>query len=316
MKHRILIIDTLVVLIVTAVFILWHNSTGTEHSAEAISSVRNNKIYLITMDNQDQFWYAMNNGASDMANLLGVTYTWLAPDQKDTEKQIELLNRAVDEGAKAIMIAANDPIRISSAIEDAKAKSVKILYVDSPAYEEAVITLSTDNYLAGSAAARTMLEELAAVGVTSGKLGIISVNKTTDSTLKREQGFRDVINKDGRFTILDTLYENGDPLDSQNAAEGLINNENNLVALFGTNEGSSVGVGNAIKESNKSVIGIGFDKSKPILALLKGGYLKDILVQNPYTMGYLGMAEAVAALLGHDTGPSSLDTGISIVSSQ
>jgi len=37
------------------------------------------------------------------------------------------------------------------------------------------------------------------------------------------------------------------------------------------------------------------------------------LVQNPFTMGYLGMAEAVAALRGFDTGPQLINTGVTVV---
>ena len=93
----------------------------------------------------------------------------------------------------------------------------------------------------------------------------------------------------------------------------MITEYNDLVGLFGTNEGSSIGVGNAIKEVNKKLVGIGFDKSEEILELLKNNGLNAVLVQNPYTMGYLGVAEAVAALKGYDTGPDSINTGVSIL---
>lgn len=37
------------------------------------------------------------------------------------------------------------------------------------------------------------------------------------------------------------------------------------------------------------------------------------MVQNSYTMGFLGMAEAVAAILEKDTGPIYINTGISVL---
>ena len=125
-----------------------------------------------------------------MAAKLGVNYIWDAPDKKDNAKQIDVLNKAVSNGADLIMIAANDPVSISAAIEDAKAKSVKIIYVDLPAYEQAIITLSTNNYEAGITAGKTILTELENVGFTSGFIGIIGVNTTTESTTSRERGFR------------------------------------------------------------------------------------------------------------------------------
>jgi ribose transport system substrate-binding protein len=37
------------------------------------------------------------------------------------------------------------------------------------------------------------------------------------------------------------------------------------------------------------------------------------MAQNPYTMGYLGMAQAVAALNGYSTGPAKIDTGVAVL---
>jgi ribose transport system substrate-binding protein len=270
-------------------------------------------IYLITIDNVDQYWYDVNQGAYDMAGMLEVNYKWEAPETKDIQKQIELLNQVVEKGADAVLIAVNDPIQMSSAIENAKAKGVKIIYVDSPAYEEAVTTLATDNYSAGIEAGEAMIHELGALGIESGRIGIIGVNDVTDSTLKREAGFREAMRLDGRFTLVPTDYQNGDPIASQEAASLMIRNYPDLVGLFGTNEGSTIGVGTAIKSQRRQIIGIGFDKSDVILELLRDGSLDAIVTQNPYTMGYFGMAEAVASLKGMDTGPSSINTGVSII---
>ncbi len=312
MKYKKLLIDVMIIITVSILFIIWHYKSENK-GALATSSLRNYEIYLITMDKQDQHWYSLNQGVTDMGNLLGAQHIWVAPEFKNTQEQINLLNQAVEAGADIILIAANDPVRISSAIEDAKARGVKIIYVDSPAYEEAITTLSTDNYLAGTIAAKAMISELEAIGTNTGRIGIISVNKETDSTLRREAGFRETMEEDGRFIVLDTEYKNGIPITSEVAATNLMNTYDDLVGIFGTNEGSSIGVGRAIEKNNSSIIGIGFDKSDPILELLRKGSLKAVMAQNPYTMGYLGMAQAVAALKGYDTGPTNIDTGVSVV---
>lgn len=272
------------------------------------------KVYLITMDKMDQHWVSVDKGAGDMAKELGLTYKWDAPDVKDNAKQIECVNNAVADGASLIMLAANDPTAISAAVKNAKAKNVKIIYVDSPADEPAIATLSTDNYSAGKLAAQTMLKELKAAGKTSGKIGIIGVNTATNSTMNRENGFREAIKADGQFTLLTSEYKDGNAAASQEAAAGFITGNSDLAGLYGTNEGSTVGVGNAIKAAaGKQIIGIGFDKSSAILGLLSDGSLKAAMAQNPYTMGYLGVAQSFAALKGNSTGPAVIDTGVSVL---
>ncbi len=291
-------------------------STTGDNGGNGNSANENLKIYLITMDKMDQHWVSVDKGAAAMAKQLGVTYKWVAPDVKDNAKQIESVNNAVADGADLIMLAANDPVAISQSIKNAKEQGVKIIYVDSPADEVGIATLSTDNYNAGILAGETMLEELKAAGVTSGKIGIIGVNTATNSSMNRERGFREAIENDGRFTILTTEYKDGNAAASQESAAGFITGNADLVGLYGVNEGTTVGVGNAIKDSGKKIIGIGFDFSNTIQSLIDDGSLKAVMVQNPYTMGYLGMAQAFAALNDYATGPDVIDTGVSVVRSE
>lgn len=305
------------VLIITLAFVLfasWYNNY-TNQAAVSTMSRRNRdlKIYLITINKTDLYWDYINQGASDMARLLGVTYQWVAPEVTSTQEQINLINQAVEDGANLIMLAANDPVAISDTIENAKANGVKFIYVDSPANEEAITTLATNNYSAGQTAAETMIAELEEEGFTDGPIGIIGVNTVISTTLNRERGFREVISADGRFTLLDTVYANGDPIASQEAAAGFISNNADLVGIFATNEGATIGTGNAIKESGKNIVGIGFDRSDEIYRFVNEGFLDAVIVQNPYTMGYLGMAQAYAALRGADTGPPYLNTGVAVL---
>lgn len=273
----------------------------------------NYKIYLITMDKSDQFWEVMDNGAREMASMLGVAYEWDAPLTRDIYKQIQIFNNAVVAGADAILLAASDPLKISSAVEEAKALGVKIIYVDAPAFEEAVTTLATDNYTAGKIAGENMFYELEEFGLTNGSIGIIGVTPENRTTVNREMGFRDYFKLFVRYQILETIYTNGDPELAKQATEKYIRDNPNLVGIFSTNEGSTLGMGYALRENDINIIGIGFDITPVIQEMIRDNTIKATLVQNPFTMGYLGMAEAVAALRGFDTGPQLINTGVSVV---
>jgi ribose transport system substrate-binding protein len=285
----------------------------TKEEASATETAQEQKtVYLITMDKMDQHWVNVDNGAKIMAEGLNLKYKWDAPDVKDNAKQIEAVNNAVADKADLILLAANDPQAISAAVKNAKDKGVKIIYVDSAANEPAIATLSTNNYQAGALAGETMIAELASSGKSSGKIGIIGVNTATNSTMERENGFRAVVEAAG-YEILTTEYKDGDAAASQESAYGFIVGNDDLVGLYGTNEGSTVGVGNAIKASGKGIIGIGFDKSDAIQGLLNDGSLKAAMAQNPFTMGYLGVAQAYAALNDESTGPAIIDTGVAVL---
>ncbi len=268
-------------------------------------------IALITMDSIDQHWVTLNEGAQKAAQELGVTVQFMAPNTKDDAQQIECVNNAVSAGAKAIIVAANGPDAISSALKEASAAGVKIVYVDSPANVEAEATFSTDNKAAGKTAGGEMLKALESAGVTEGSIGIINVNAATDSCVMREEGFRSAFEGTG-YELLETQYGEGDAAKSQSIAENYITQ--GVVGIFGCNEGSTTGAGNAIKASGKAgVIGVGFDKSDAILGLIDDGYLLCTMAQNPDVMGYEGVKAAVAAINGESLGGKVTDTGVSVL---
>ncbi len=271
----------------------------------------NHKVYLITMDQMDQHWVNVDGGCKKAVEELGnVDYTWLAPDVKDDAKQIECVNNAVAGGAEAILLAANGPDAVTAALKEADAAGVKIVYVDSAADFPGIQTLATDNKAAGTTAGKEMIKALEAAGITEGKIGIVNVNAATASTVAREEGFRAAF-EGSKFELLETQYGEGDAAKSKDIAANYITQ--GCVGIFGANEGSTVGAGNAIQEAGQTVIGVGFDKSDTILNLIKNGYLLCTMAQNPDVMGYEGMQTAVKALNGEDVGEDFIDTGVSVI---
>lgn len=279
-----------------------------------VSAADDTKIALITMDSIDQHWISLNEGAQKAAEELEVTVDFMSPNTKDDSQQIECVNNAVAGGYQAIMVAANGPDAISSALKEAVDAGVKIVYVDSPANVDAEATFSTDNKAAGTTAGEEMIKALEEKEITSGKIGIINVNAATDSCVMREEGFRAAF-EGTDFEIMETQYGEGDAAKSQSIAENYITQ--GVVGIFGCNEGSTTGAGNAIKASgNADIIGVGFDKSDAILNLIDDGYLLATMAQNPDVMGYEGVKAAVDAINGESLGGEVTDTGVSVITKE
>jgi ribose transport system substrate-binding protein len=185
--------------------------------------------------------------------------------------------------------------------------------VDSPAVEEVATTLATDNYSAGKKAGEIMLSKLSEADINSGAIGIIGVTPENLTTIERERGFREVIKSDGKYQLLKSKYENGDAVLSERAVEAYKKERDDLVGIFGTNEGTTIGIGNAQKKAKDKLIVIGFDYTKEIQEMIDNGILKAVIKQSPYTMGYLGVAEAVAAMRGYEISPEYINTGITVI---
>ncbi len=280
--------------------------------ANAAGAADNPKVYLITMDQMDQHWANMNKGCQAAVKEAGtIDYTWMAPDIKDDAKQIEIINNAVAAGAKVILLAANGPNAVTSALKEADQAGVKIVYVDSPADFPGVATFATNNKAAGHTAGETMLAALKAKGLTEGKIGVVNVNAATQSVADREAGFREAF-QGTKFTILATQYGDGDVARSKDIAANYITE--GVAGIFGTNEGSTTGTGNAIQEDGNKVIGVGFDNSDSIRNLIKSGALLAAMVQNPAVMGEMGIKCAAAVLSPEGyTGEKLVDTGVTVM---
>ncbi len=300
---------TLAILLVLAMMVaMLAGCGGTEPAAS-----ESYKIALITMDRVDQHWVTLDEGAMKAAAELGVEVVNMSPNAKDDAQQIEQINNAVSSGCNAIVVAANGPDSVSSALKEAAAAGVKIIYVDSPANVEAEATFSTNNKAAGKTAGETMIAELEAKGITEGTVGIVNVNAATDSTVQREAGFREAF--EGKaYTLLETQYGEGDAAKSQTIAENYITQ--GVVGIFGCNEGSTNGAGNAVKAAAANVIVVGFDKSDAIMGLIADGYILATMAQNPDVMGYEGVKAAVAALKGEALGGAVTDTGVSVLKAE
>lgn len=281
---------------------------------ETVKADGDYKIALITMDSVDQHWVSLKEGAEEEAKADDVTVDFMAPDVKDDAKQIECINNAVAGGYDALMVAANSEDAVSGALQEAIDAGMKLVYVDSPANVEAEATFSTDNKAAGKTAGEEMIKALEDKGVKDGSIGIVNINNSTNTAIQREAGFREAF-EGTDYELLETQFCEGDAAKAQTIAENYITE--GVVGIYGTNEGASTGVGNAIKASvSDEIIGVGFDKSDTLKGLIEDGYLVCTMAQNPDQMGKLGVQACIKALNGEDLGGEVTDTGVSVLTKE
>jgi ribose transport system substrate-binding protein len=276
-------------------------------------------IYLVTMDRMDQHWNSVQEGclraAGEIEAASGdkIEFVWDAPqDGKEDGPQVEIINNAVAAEADVILLAAHSADGQLGAITAGDEAGVKFIYVDSPAsWQGALQTIKTDNEAAGTQAGEAMLAKLTELEITEGQIGVVSPDAGSESVVARDAGFRKAF-EGTSFEILETQYGEGKADLSQNEAEDFITS--GVVGLFGANEGSAVGVANAIKESGQSVVGVGFDTSATVLTAIEEDILIGTMAQNPKEMGYLGLKSAYEYLKnGTDPNPKLLDSGATMV---
>ncbi len=275
-------------------------------------------IHLITMDQMDVHWVKLEKAAkAKVEELTGagkkINYKWLAPEKKDNAQQIQMIETAINDGANVIIISCNDSTAANDVLKEALDKGIKLIYVDSPATVEASATFATDNFAAGEAAGKKLLEELEAAEIKEGKIGIISAQAGVQSCIDRVDGFIKAF--DGTpYELGEVQYSDGDAAKAQDQAAALIND--GVIALYGANDGATNGMANAVKEANangKNVLAVGFDNSSSNRAHVKDGELLAFMAQNPNVMGEKSIEAAVKVLEGEKLEETQVDTGVTVV---
>lgn len=265
------------------------------------SKAASGKIYipLVSKGFQHQFWQAVKKGAENAAKDLGVEITFEGPEsESQVDKQIEMLQTALGKNPKALGIAALDSKAAIPLLKQAQAKKIPIIAFDSGVDSDIPLTtVSTDNIAAAGAAA----DKVAAAIGGKGKVAVLVHDQTSRTGIDRRDGFvKRMKEKYPEIVVLEPQYGGGDHLKSTEIAKAVINGNPDLKAYFGANEGSAIGIVNAVKElkmEGKLVV-VGYDSGKLQLDAIRNGLMLGAIQQNPVLMGYKTVELAVKAIKG------------------
>lgn len=266
-------------------------------------------IPIVSKGFQHQFWQAVHNGAEQAADEFGVEITFEGPDtEAQVDKQLEMLRTALDRDPDAIGFAALDSQASIPLLTQAQENDIPVIAFDSGVESDIpVTTAATDNYAAAQEAAEQMAELIGG----EGKVAVIAHDQTSQTGIERRDGFVETIeNNHPNIELVDIQYGGGDHLKSTDAAKAIMQAYPDLDGIFGTNEGSAIGVVNAVKEMNKEgeIVIIGFDSGQQQIDAIRDGVMAGAITQNPVGIGYETVKAAVQAINGEEL-PEVIDTG-------
>ncbi|MFO7679960.1 MAG: ABC transporter substrate-binding protein [Chloroflexota bacterium] len=266
-------------------------------------------IAVISKGFQHQFWQAVEAGTEKAAQEFGVTVTFEGPETEAmVDKQVEMVQAALDKKPAALCLAALDTQALIPMLERAKAEGIPVVGFDSGVDSDIPIaTAATDNLAAAALAADKMAELIGG----EGQVAVIVHDQTSRTGIDRRDGFVNRMEAEyPNIEIVDIQYGGGDQLKSTDLAKAIIQAHPDLKGFFGANEGSIIGVLNAVTEMNKvgEIVVIGYDSGKQQIDAIKSGLEAGAITQDPIGIGYKCVEAAVKALNGESV-PSMIDTG-------
>ncbi len=283
------------------------------------------EIAVIVKTGNSSFWQNVQTGAMAAQTELRaktpkLSVTFLgAQSESNINEEINIVESAIDRGVKAIVLAPSDTTALQPAVKKAKDAGIPVIIIDSKLDgdpSQYVSFLATDNNAAGQACAKALIEGVkAATGSDTGKIAVMSYVAGVGSEVGRVGGFKDYIAANSKLEIVTTQYSNADMPTALNQTTDVLTANPDLVGIFGANEPTAIGMGQAIKnlKLGGKIVAIGFDGNSVLAGFIKDGTLQAIAVQSSFNMGYMGVKYAYDVAFDKKTIPAYVDTGFLMV---
>jgi ribose transport system substrate-binding protein len=265
-------------------------------------------IAIVSKGFQHQFWQAVKQGAEQEAKKEGARITFEGPaTETEVEAQINTLNNALAKDPDALGFAALDSKASAPLLTQAQDKDIPVVAFDSGVESDIpVTTAATDNKAAAAEAAKHMAELIGG----KGKVAMVVHDQTSRSGIDRRDGFIEWMKANAPdIELLPVQYGAGDQAKSADITKSIISSNPDLAGIYGSNEGSAIGVVKGVQESGKKGITIvGFDSGQAQIDAINNGVMAGAITQNPVGMGAELVKAAMKAINGEEL-PKTIDTG-------
>lgn len=252
-----------------------------------------NKPYIavITKSTSSNFFKSLYSGASTASIEYNVNVTLEGPDnEEDYEAQNRLLEQAIENNAKAIVLSAIDYNKSVDIVERAVDSGIYVVAVDSDINTEKIsVYIGTDNYEAGREAGEALLKTPGDLN-----LGLVNFDVNSRNGQERERGILDVIDENPRIHVIADINVDSNIPDTSDGTKAMLAEHPQINAIVTFNEWTTLGVGSAVSELGLGdrITVVGFDNNIISVGMLETGEMDALIVQNPYAMGYMGVEAA------------------------
>jgi len=240
-----------------------------------------------------------DKGGKTAVEEFGGTFKEVGPDQASPDAQVPFINTAAQQGTKALVVSANDPKAIGSALNQARQAGTKVVTFDSdvePQYRDLFVNQATAEGIA-----KVQVDMASKLTGDSGEIAILSAaaNATNQNAWIKTMK-ADLAANHPNLKLVDVVYGNDDDQTSFDKTAALLQSHPNLKAIISP---TTVGIAAAARYVSTSdykgkVAVTGLGTPNQMRAYVKDGTVKEFALWNPEDLGYLAAYAAKALVDG------------------
>jgi len=248
-------------------------------------------------------------GAREAAGALGFRLLWDGPPEADADAQADMVGRWAQEGLTAIAVSVESPARISSALQQARARGVKVLTWDADA--EAGARDFTVVPATPAAVGHALSFEAARITGGAGEIAGITSTSTAQNQKAWIAEFEARIAKEHPGLELVAVRPCDDLVEkARRETEALLAAHPRLRAIVGFCSPAVPGAAEALARARREVRLTGVSLPALCRPYLEGGTVDSVVFWKARDLGYLSAAAAHALASGSlEAGTASFRAG-------
>lgn len=259
-------------------------------------------VYWIGKTLNNPWWISVADFAQKEADALGVNLTIAIPQEEvDLERQISMIEAAVESGADALVISAASSDGVGPAIQSARDAGLAIVNFDTRISDKSLIDafVGGDDEAGAYKAGKYICEQLGGEGDVAIITGLLEQSTGVD----RRAGFLRACEE---YPGINVVAEQGAEWSSDkafNMMTNILTANPDLKAVFACNDQMAVGMVNAAEAAGKSpddLILVGYDGILDAVNMTLEGRLDAFVSLPNLDEGAMGVKLAVALTLNPD----------------
>jgi ribose transport system substrate-binding protein len=235
------------------------------------------------------FWEAEHAGAEAAASKTGYDLYWNAPTRDDdVERQIQIVDRAVREGDKGLVLAPDQSLAFITPVRRALAKGVYTVIVGSPLSIPAGKGLSyilNDDQKTGEIVARRMGKILEG----KGHVAIMGIDPNLIANLEQVRAFEETLERlFPRIRVVERRPRSYNAAEAVQVAAEILRARPDLGGIWALTPLEAGGAYVALRTSHKAeqVTLVACQQDLDLIAHIRRGQMDSVVIEDTYQMGY------------------------------
>ena len=287
-------------------------------SLETWGAAKKYKIALVMKALSNPFFHAMEVGAREEAEKLGVElFVQGTNKETDVTQQINIIDNFITRQVDALVVAPASSTGLVPALYRAQMQGIYIVNIDNPLDEKIRKQIGlncpfvgSDNALGAALAAHDLVAAMGGVGevaILEGIPGVINAEL-------RKQGALRVLNAEKQIKIAAMQTAEWETENAYNVFTNMLTAHPNIKGLFASNDSMALGAVRAIDAAGKSgqVVIVSYDNIIAAQEAILEGKIHSTIEQHPELMGAYGVRAAKDHLDGK-TVPDYIPTPLEVI---